>query len=163
MAKKRNLEGNSTNHNMFSALSNTELADLSTNLGACIDNADFATFDLLKELECARKELYSKQLETNNAPQSETVGGIVREGSPLPSDWIQEENSDPEEFILVLSKKRDRERRNSLKLASQVKKKTQVQETPDHITVKDGKPNPPVIKKDPIKRKKDDTRSFLEL
>jgi hypothetical protein len=112
MAKKRNLEGTRTNHNMFLALPVDDIVDLSTCMGVDINKYDFATFDLLKDLECARHDLFTKEQDKNLKTQTETVGESYATKSPLPIEWVQDESSDTEDFILVLSKKKAREKEN---------------------------------------------------
>jgi hypothetical protein len=60
MAKKRNLEGTCPNQNMFSVLPIDEITELTSSMGIDIDSSDFGTFDLLKDLECARHDLFVK-------------------------------------------------------------------------------------------------------
>jgi hypothetical protein len=54
LVKKRNLEGNSSTANKFSALLIEEIAHTIADMGISIKHDDFATFDLLKTLEMAR-------------------------------------------------------------------------------------------------------------
>jgi len=63
-------------------------------MGVDVDSSDFGTFDLLKDLECARHDLFVKQKEVDQIPQTETVGGTEPIGSPLQIEWLQEEQSD---------------------------------------------------------------------
>lgn len=162
MARKQNLEGNCSNDNMFSALPIEEIADLSSTMGVDIDKNDFGTFDLLKDLECARHELFNKQKVIASDPQTETVGASDSTSSPLPIEWIQEESSDTEDFILVLSKKKAREQKKS-KILSAMSKGKQIQENPDLKTGSGKKTTTiPVHKKTKI-RKNDIARSCVEL
>ena len=102
MAKKRNLEANCSSQNMFYVLPIEEIIELTTSMGVDIDKNDFGTFDLLKDLECARYDLFTKQKENNQNSQTKIVGTSDSVHSPLPTKWIQEETSDTEDFILVL-------------------------------------------------------------
>lgn len=122
MARKHNLEGNCSSHNMFSTLPVEEVAEISSCMGVSVDKNDFETFDLLKNLENTRYEMFKKQKENTSEPQTETVETTEQTGSPLPIEWVQEEFSDTEDFVLVLSKKKARELKKS-KLASSVAKK----------------------------------------
>lgn len=67
IALKANLEGNPTNHNSFSVLSAEEIANVTSCMGIRVDDDDFATFDLIKDLERARNDFFIKQneLKTN--------------------------------------------------------------------------------------------------
>jgi hypothetical protein len=158
MAKKRNLEGNSSNQNMFSALSLSNIAELSEDMGVSVDKNDFHTFNILTELECARNDLYKKQHEgvmTNQKENIETANCI--DGSPLPTQWIQEETSDVEDFTLVLSKKKAREQKKKLKLSLSSKKDKQTQEAPGLQTGRARRKNnnskPPVEKRIKTRKK----------
>jgi hypothetical protein len=123
MAKKRNLEGTCTNHNMFLALPIDYIVDLSTCMGFDIDKCDFATFDLLKDLECARHDLFTKEQDNNLKTQTKTVGESDATKSPLPIEWVQDETPDTEDFILVLSKKKAREKKEVKISPNSLKKK----------------------------------------
>lgn len=123
MAKKRNLEGTCPNQNMFSALLVDDILDLAVDMGVDVDSSDFGTFDLLKDLECARHDLFVKQKNVDQIPQTETVGGNEPIGSPLQIEWLQEEQSDTDDFILVLSKKKAREKRKNLNISPSLNKK----------------------------------------
>lgn len=123
MAKKRNLEGNYTNQNMFSALPLDDIADLTSGMGVNIDASDFETFGMLKNLECARNDLFVKQKVSNQVPQTETVGIDEPNRSPLLLEWLQEEQSDDEEFTLVLQEKKARDRKKNIKFSPNLAKK----------------------------------------
>lgn len=51
LSKKRNLEGNSLQPNMFSALPFEDFLNFSNAMGVSVEDNDFATFDLLKDLD----------------------------------------------------------------------------------------------------------------
>jgi hypothetical protein len=63
VAQKMNLEGNPQNPNSFSVLSVDEVIHISSEMGVVIEDDDFATCNLLKDLEIARNDLYQKQNE----------------------------------------------------------------------------------------------------
>jgi hypothetical protein len=131
MARKRNLEGTHSNQNMFSVLPLDEIAELSSGMGVIVNDYDFGTFDMLRDLECARQDLFNKQNMTCQDPPTETVGGPDTVQSPLCIEWLQEENSDNEDFILVLSKKKKaREKKRNLKISPSLQKMKQIQEAP---------------------------------
>jgi hypothetical protein len=68
-------------------------------------------------------DLFVKQKEVNVNSQTKTVGNCE---SPLPIEWLQDENSDTEDFIRVLSKKKAREQKKKVKFSPTISKKTQV-------------------------------------
>lgn len=58
MARKRNLEGNTYTSTMFSDLPIEIIKSLSCNMGVDVHKISFGTFDMLKDLEVARKKLH---------------------------------------------------------------------------------------------------------
>ena len=59
--KKRNLEGTNLNsENSFAVLADSIIIDTSTLMGVHIDHLNFATIDLVKDLEIARHALNNK-------------------------------------------------------------------------------------------------------
>jgi hypothetical protein len=58
MAKKGNLEGNPSSFNCFSVLLIEEMVNVTSNMGIDLNENDFDTFNLLKDLEKARDDLY---------------------------------------------------------------------------------------------------------
>ena len=138
MAKKRNLEGICSNQNMFYVLPIDEMAELSSNMGVVIEPSNFGTFELLKDLECARHDLFIKQRDggqTSQSSQADSAGIVESSDHPLPIEWLHEEDSDSEDFILVSSKKKEKEKRKSLKISPNITKKKQALENPDlHIS-----------------------------
>ena len=107
MAKKRNLEGNSKNHNAFSLLPIEEIVTISADMGVAINHEDFETFDLLKNLEQARGDLYSKQCQSKLISQPELVENVSNNVNSLELEWLNDENSDIEDFVLVESRKKE--------------------------------------------------------
>lgn len=61
MAKKRNLEGNNTSTNSFAGLSIEEVNCLANKMGVIFELGNFNYFDMLKDLEIARNNLYFKK------------------------------------------------------------------------------------------------------
>lgn len=59
-AKKRCMEGNSDTSHSLSRIENAQLNDLAKNMCVVIHDANFATFDIIKDLEAARNFLYNK-------------------------------------------------------------------------------------------------------
>lgn len=127
MAPKRNLEGNSTIANTFSVLTTEEIIHITTDMGI-IYKDDFVTYDLLKDIEKARDDLCHKQIAKNQNSQTMVVEKCQSENEPLLLEWLQGESSDSEDFILVESRKKKRERKKSVKISPSSKGKTQDQE-----------------------------------
>ena len=73
LASKKNLEGNKQNAytNSFAALSNADLISRATNMGVCIPDNDFTCIDMLRELECVRRNLDQKNDLINNKQECE--------------------------------------------------------------------------------------------
>jgi len=139
MARKRNLEGNTSCYNSFSALPDVDIVDMSAEMGVILDKNDFDTFDLLRDLEQARNNLYQKQSDNVSAPQTETVEEVHESNNNLTLTWMHDESSEADDFILVESRKKRRERKNNLKLSPRYKGKRQDQEGLDLIKHKRGR------------------------
>jgi hypothetical protein len=106
MAQKRCLEGNSTHAVSFSELSNNDMCSIAKNMGVVISEDDFDTFDVVKELELARANLYEKQHINKQTDQNdETVDNDDHEET-LIIEWHQDESSESEDFIKSLLGKR---------------------------------------------------------
>jgi tetraacyldisaccharide-1-P 4'-kinase len=117
VAQKKNLEGNSQNPNSFSVLSVDEVIHISSEMGVVIEDDDFATYNLLKDLEIARNDLYQKQSEQKLGPQTESVE-VIPEGNNIHElEWLHEESSESEDFILVESRKKRNENKRSVKIS----------------------------------------------
>lgn len=146
MSKKRNLEGTYTTQNMFYVLPVDDIAELSINMGVDIDTNDFGTFDILKDLECARHDSYIKQKDYSQATQTKTVGAIIT--VRVPCLLIGYRRSPLIQRISSLScLKRKLGRKKKLKISPNVQKKKMTQESPGRQTGRGGhKPNPPVDK-----------------
>ena len=54
ISRKRNLEGNSANHNSFDALSNPELMIRALKMGVAFPDNNFSNVDINRELEIVR-------------------------------------------------------------------------------------------------------------
>lgn len=106
MAKKGNLEGNPSSFNCFSVLLIEEMVNVTSNMGIDLNENDFDTFNLLKDLEKARDDLYYKQINKASDPQTESVEDMQANKASLVLEWIQEESSEIDEFVLVESRKR---------------------------------------------------------
>jgi len=73
MAKKRNLEGNPLATNMFSDLPVESIKCLSADMGIAVNNINFGTFNMLKDLEIARHNLHIKHTKPVVNEQDEEV------------------------------------------------------------------------------------------
>ena len=72
-SKKRNLEGTNLNSdNSFVVLADSIIMDTSTLMGVHIDQSDFSSIDLIKDLEIARHALSNKGASQTSAPVEET-------------------------------------------------------------------------------------------
>jgi hypothetical protein len=69
---------------------------------------------LIKDLEKARDNLYQKQVVMNQKPQTESVEECQENNENLAIEWLNEESSKTEDFILVESRKKRRERTKSV-------------------------------------------------
>lgn len=115
---------------MFSTLPLEDIIELTSGMGINIEATDFETFDMLKNLECARNDLFAKQKVTTQVSQTETVGIDEPNKFPLKLGWLHEEESDAEEFTLVMSKKKARGRKKNIKFSPNLANKRQIQESP---------------------------------
>lgn len=114
LAKKWNLEGNSSSSNSFSILPIEEIVHTGSDMGIAVKHDNFATFDLLKTLEMATDDLYVKQCGQNETSKSEIVETQPSADVPLQLEWLHDESSDIEDFILVESRKKRREKKKVL-------------------------------------------------
>jgi hypothetical protein len=114
LAKKWNLEGHSSSSNSFSILPVEEIVHTASDMGIVVKYDNFATFDLLKTLEMARDDLYVKQCGQNETSKSEIVETQPSADVPLRLEWLHDESSDIEDFILVESRKKRREKKKVL-------------------------------------------------
>jgi hypothetical protein len=108
LAKKRNLEGNLSNENSLSVLPIGEIVNISADMGISVKDDDFATFDLLKTLETTRHYLYFKEIESKQDSQTESVENCLGNDDQLQLEWLQEETSEAEDFIIVESRKKEK-------------------------------------------------------
>jgi hypothetical protein len=99
-------------------------------MGVIINHDDFDTFTLLKDLEQARDDLYSKQCELKKFSQIESVENESNNVVSLELEWLQDENSEIEDFILVESRKKKRDKRKNLKISPLRRDQQQDQEVP---------------------------------
>jgi len=140
MAQKRNLEGNpSTKYNSFSVLPIEELVHVTADMGVALDENDFDMFNLLKDLEKARSDLYQKQTEKLSESQTESVEIMQTDKNTLALEWMQDESSE-DDFILVESRKKKRENRKKMLISPTFKGKKPDQENPGSHKVRGRRP-----------------------
>ena len=132
-------EGIYSNHNSFSVLLDDDISHITSCMGIVVDESSFDTFNLIRDLEKARDDLYQKQIVKNQKPQTDLVEGGLEEDVPLAIEWINDESSESEDFILVESRRKKREKRKSLMLANSQNNRRIIQETPDDLKKKKGK------------------------
>ena len=108
ISKKRNLKGNSTNHNSFDALSNPELMIRASKMGVAIPDNNFSNVDIIRELEIDRREIYKNEGEQSVRIEEEVMYITNGKGdqTPVSTDWGDGEEDMEEKFTLVRSRKR---------------------------------------------------------
>ena len=116
MASKRNLEGNNIPafKNSFDVLSDNELISRAHKIGVEIPNDDFVVVDIIRELECARKELDDKK-EDNNADKEQdnmTVTAVLGRNTPVNLEWLDQEEHIFERVSSVKPKKKKHNKSN---------------------------------------------------
>lgn len=112
MAQKNNLEGNLNKSNSFSVLPIEDIVNQYSSMGFIVENNDFGTFDLLKDLERARNDLFVKQNEVAQNAQAKSAEPLLIIFEKLALDGTSEESSGPEDFILVESRRREGKRKS---------------------------------------------------
>ena len=94
--KKRNLEGTNLNsENSFAVLADSIIIDTSTLMGVHIDQSDFSSIDLIKDLEIARHALSNKVANQISAPVEE-----------IPFEELIEEVSETDEIVVITPKRK---------------------------------------------------------
>jgi hypothetical protein len=112
LTRKRNLEGNetSTDTNSFASLSNNEIVVRASKMGVRIPDNNFSSIDLLRELECARENIENKHMHSVNDVHL-FIENNVGETTPLCMSWADENEGIDDDFILVESKKKKRDKK----------------------------------------------------
>ncbi|XP_073367698.1 uncharacterized protein [Aegilops tauschii subsp. strangulata] len=111
LASKKNLEGNNTHasKNSFDVLSDNELISRANKIGADIPNDNFAVIDIIRELECARKELEDKREDNNTEIVRDNL--IVTDGlgrnTPVNLEWLDQEEHIYEHISSIKPKKKN--------------------------------------------------------
>jgi hypothetical protein len=108
--KKRSLEGNTVQtSNAFSALADNEVVDRSNSMGVVLNDTNFESINILKDLETARfalnKKLQDNLNQVNPEPSVVEVNQKEDDCEQNLLHWIEEDNSDIEDFILVTPKR----------------------------------------------------------
>jgi len=108
VARKRNLEGTANSQNMFTHLSQSSLHSISEKMGIKMNSSSSNSFDILRELEIVRANLYGKQQQLDSTVIIEEIDEET-EDSMLQLEWIQEETSEPDESSFAQSRKKGKE------------------------------------------------------
>jgi hypothetical protein len=87
MAKKRNLEGNTSSKFTISELSHNSMHDMSKKMGVIVDNSTSNSFDLLKEIENARLNLFNEQQKAKTNVQITEVSMENECSEQLQLEW----------------------------------------------------------------------------
>jgi len=130
MAKKKNLEGNTSSKFTISELSHKSMHDMSQKMGVMVDNDSSNSFDLLKEIENARLNLYNKQQKAKANIQIIEIDEEAESSDQLQLEWLQEENSEPDDFTIVQSRKQKKENKRNLEISPISKRGKKAQEDP---------------------------------
>ena len=108
-------------------------------MGFVVEDNNFDTFNLVRDLEKTRDDLYQKQMLKNQKPQTKSVKGTQEDNVPLAIEWIHEESSESEDFIVGESGKKKRESRKSLMLPTSQNSKKITHENPGDLKKRRGK------------------------
>lgn len=111
IAKKRNLEGNNDTTNTFSSLPADDLVHSAADMGVLLNSDNLIAFDLFKTLEMARNDVYKMQCELAHISSVESENNKIDSDAHLELEWLDEDSSDPKNFILIESKKKREKRR----------------------------------------------------
>jgi hypothetical protein len=108
--KKKNLEGNFSNHqNSFAVLSNDEITDRSRKMGVRIEDNIPEKCDMLRELEKARANLCEKDTQKKKDQDKENSENLPLEEMKF-IEW-KSDSSDDEGYHLVTSRKQKKLKR----------------------------------------------------
>lgn len=84
----------------------------------------------MREIETARLNLFNKHQKANSNVQINEINNENASPNNLQLECLQEETSEPEEFTIVLSRKKRREAKKSLRFSPSIRKGKKVQEDP---------------------------------
>ncbi|XP_044361585.1 uncharacterized protein [Triticum aestivum] len=109
VAKKRNLECNNSTSNTFDVLSDPELILRAVKMGVDIPDTDFASIDILRELEKSRVNALNnnnENVQDDNKSNNLFLINAKGDKTPLCMEWADEGNpeSDTNDFTLVRSR-----------------------------------------------------------
>jgi uncharacterized protein YdgA (DUF945 family) len=107
-------------------------------MGVVIEDDNGNSFDLLKEIETVRFNLFNKQQRAKTNVQIEEITVECDESKNHQLEWLQEETSELEGFTLVQSRRKRREAKKRLKFSPVNKKDKKAQEDPS-LPMKKGK------------------------
>jgi hypothetical protein len=99
-------------------------------MGVTLENENCTSFDLLREIETARMNLFNKQQKNNSNVQIMEINNEAANADNLQLEWLQEETSEPDEFTIVLSRKKRREAKKALRISPINTKGKKAQEDP---------------------------------
>ena len=104
--QSKTAEGNFTTQNSFSVLNENDIIVRSNNMGVKIADNDFASINLLSELEKARALLHMKRSVHDTMTAHAEPSNVSDDGSMVGTiDDAQEEQSDFDDFVLVSPKR----------------------------------------------------------
>jgi len=106
LAKKRSLEGNSNKSHTLASIDNNMLNDLAKNMGVLINDTEFSTFDMLKELETIRNCLHLKLTNQSKLNSCVEIVEFVPDENQAKSIDSCEEESEVEEMLSQQSKEK---------------------------------------------------------
>jgi len=140
----------------LSDIDNAELNNLAKCMGVLVHENNFATFDMLKDLESARNCLYAKhQKQTVSEKPSEIVECAV-DKDILTIEEIDEEESKLEEFVIQKSLIKDRSVKKKFTFSPRGRKQDQ-----EYLGLLDSRNK--CIPVNLNKRKNGSSRAYLEL
>lgn len=127
MTRKRNLEGTTSSSTMFSDLPVETLKNLSNDIGIAAHQISFGTFDILRDLENARRNLQSKKHEAmvTDFNEDKAVEDDINERL---IEWLKDDLSETESDILAQSKNQGKLSKRKPKISPKNKKISQDQE-----------------------------------
>jgi len=106
MAKKRCLEGNSEKPTAIAAVNNDQLKCLAKDMSVMVHDDNFATFNLIKEIEAARQCLYDKQVKRNPSTICDTSTELVENDENACIKWYDDDSIESEDFMVKYSKEK---------------------------------------------------------
>jgi len=158
MAKQRSLEGNDKKSYSISDISNDVLGNLAKDMGVLVQNNDFATFDMLKDLENTRNCLYAKHTNKNVLNSCVEIEEFVPEEEKLVLEDDHDSESDLGEMVILQSKEKSKVGKKKFKFSPGGRKQDQ-----EDLGLLDSRIIPVNLNKRKNKGKNDSSRFILEL